>query len=80
MAAAVLAIPEMRQMLYKEIPLGRGVQPAQIASEALNLVRPDSAVTGQSIMVDNGLSLRRPPFPEEIPASVFQEGAKRAGY
>jgi NAD(P)-dependent dehydrogenase (short-subunit alcohol dehydrogenase family) len=80
MAAGILADPEMRRILYKEIPLGRGVQPNQIALEALNLVRPESAVTGQILIVDNGLSLRRPPFPEEIPASVFHESAKAAGY
>ncbi len=33
MAAAVLADPEMRRIMYKEIPLGRGVQPDQIAAE-----------------------------------------------
>jgi NAD(P)-dependent dehydrogenase (short-subunit alcohol dehydrogenase family) len=80
MAAGVLANPELRRAMYKEIPLGRGVQPDQIALEALNLVRPRSAVTGQTVVVDNGLSLRRSPFPDEIPASAYQESAKQAGY
>lgn len=80
MAAGILNDAALREVMYKEIPLGRGVMPNQIAHEALNLVHPGSAITGQSVIVDNGLSLRRPVFPEEIPASSFQDSAKAAGY
>lgn len=80
MTKGLLSNEKMRQAIYKEIPLGRGVAPEQIAASALDLVRPGSAITGQSIIVDNGLSLRRSPYPDEIPTSVFDDNAKSSGY
>ncbi|WP_408587917.1 SDR family oxidoreductase [Novosphingobium sp.] len=80
MARAVIDIEALRHAMYKEIPLGRGVLPTEIAATALSLVAEHSAITGQSVVVDNGMSLRRPPFPEEIPAEAYQHGATSAGY
>lgn len=80
MAQAVIDNELLRNAMYKEIPLGRGVLPNEIAATALSLVADNSAITGQSIIVDNGMSLRRPPFPDEIPTAVFEQGAKSAGY
>lgn len=80
MSRGLLENEGLRKAIYREIPLGRGVLPAQIAASALDLVRPDSAITGQSIIVDNGLSLRRSPYPDEIPQAAFAHGANAAGY
>lgn len=80
MASAVIENKLLRDAMYKEIPLGRGVLPSEIAATALSLLSDRSAITGQSIIVDNGMSLRRPPFPEEIPAEAFEHGAHSAGY
>lgn len=80
MSQGLLSNEHMRQVIYREIPLGRGVSPDQIAASALDLVRPGSAITGQSIIVDHGLSLRRSPYPDEIPTEVFADSARSAGY
>lgn len=80
MAQGLLKNDAIRRAMYKEIPLGRGVLPVQIAASALDLVRPGSAITGQTIIVDNGLNLRRSPYPDEVPQEAFEQGARAAGY
>lgn len=80
MSAQMRAIPAVWNMFLKEVPLGRAVEPREIAAACLWLASPEAAVTGSVLDVDNGNHLLRSPQPNEIPASAYEEGAKAAGY
>ena len=80
MTAGLRALPEVWNVFMKEIPLGKLVQPREIGEACLWLSSPSAAVTGISLIVDNGYHLLRPPQPSEIPAVVYEQANKQAGY
>ena len=57
--------------ITKEVPLGRVATPEEIAAAAEWLCAAECFMTGCLVPVDGGNHLRRPPFPEDMPASVF---------
>lgn len=80
MSAAMRAIPAVWNMFLKEVPLGRAVEPREVAAACLWLASPEAAITGTVLDVDNGNHLLRSPQPSEIPSTAYEEGAKAAGY
>ena len=80
MTAGLRAIPEAWNVFLKEIPLGKPVQPDEIGEACLWLSSPAAAVTGISLVVDNGFHLLRPPQPSEISTVVYEQVNKQAGY
>ncbi len=80
MTAGIRAIPEVWDVFLKEIPLGKPVQPSEIGEACLWLSSPTAAVTGISVVVDNGYHLLRPPQPSEISAVVYEQANIQAGY
>jgi NAD(P)-dependent dehydrogenase (short-subunit alcohol dehydrogenase family) len=80
MTAGLRAVPEAWNAFLKEIPLGKPVQPSEIGEACLWLSSPAAAVTGMSLVVDNGYHLLRPPQPNEMPAGLAEQANKQAGY
>jgi NAD(P)-dependent dehydrogenase (short-subunit alcohol dehydrogenase family) len=60
-------LSEARAHLTKEIPLGRPVQPEELAAMCLFLTLDAPSVTGALIPIDGGNHLRRSVFPDEMP-------------
>jgi 3-oxoacyl-[acyl-carrier protein] reductase len=58
--------PPLMEVFAREIPLGRSIQPEEIAAAALFFAHPDAYVTGAILPVDGGMHLRRTPVPEEL--------------
>lgn len=67
LVAPLKADEKLWQVIMKEIPLKKGVQPLQIGQTCVWLSTPEAALTGNLIDVDNGNHLTRPPQPEEMP-------------
>jgi NAD(P)-dependent dehydrogenase (short-subunit alcohol dehydrogenase family) len=80
MIAGLQAIPEAWNAFLKEIPLGKPVQPSEMAQACLWLSSPAAAATGITVVVDNGYHLLRPPQPSEISAGVYKQANMQAGY
>jgi NAD(P)-dependent dehydrogenase (short-subunit alcohol dehydrogenase family) len=66
MIAPLIASDELLQVFMKETPLKRIADPVEIADAALWLSSSPS-ITGTTVVIDGGVSLRRPPQPEEFP-------------
>lgn len=70
MIAPMLASPALRDAFLKEVPLKRIAEPDEVADAALWLSSSPS-VTGTLVTIDGGMSLRRPPQLDELPADAF---------
>jgi NAD(P)-dependent dehydrogenase (short-subunit alcohol dehydrogenase family) len=64
--------PNLRNAVFREIPLGRGANTQQVADAVAWFAAQASWITGECIHVDGGMHLRRPPFPDEIQAALQQ--------
>ena len=66
-------ISEVMEVFVKEVPLRRIGTPEDMAAAAVWLCQDDCFCTGVLLNVDGGLHLRRTPYPEELPAAVFDD-------
>jgi NAD(P)-dependent dehydrogenase (short-subunit alcohol dehydrogenase family) len=65
-AMSLLAHPEAGAIVASEMPLGRASRPAEVAEAVAWLAAAPSWVTGETLHVDGGLHLRRPPDVDAI--------------
>ena len=73
-------MPGLEEAFVKEYPLGRIGTVRDVADAALWLAGGECFMTGETLQVNGGLTLRRNPLPREINASLAAAGAKaRAG-
>jgi NAD(P)-dependent dehydrogenase (short-subunit alcohol dehydrogenase family) len=70
MTTGAMATPGLEAAFAKEYPLGRIGTAADVADACLWLASDGCFVTGQTLQVNGGLTLRRNPRPEEIGAAV----------
>jgi 2-hydroxycyclohexanecarboxyl-CoA dehydrogenase len=70
MAADAMKIPGLTDAFLKEYPLGRIGTSEDIAHAAVWLASDESFVTGQTLQVNGGLTLRRNPRQAEISAAM----------
>jgi glucose 1-dehydrogenase len=80
MTAVLQADDAAWNTVLKEIPLGRAVTASEFADACLWLSSPNAAVTGATIVVDNGNHLLRQVQPDELPYSVMEENALKAAH
>lgn len=76
MTAAGMATPGLEDAFRACYPLGRIGTSADIAEACVFLASDDCFMTGQTLQVNGGLTLRRNPTGEEIQASVMAAMAK----
>ena len=69
-------LPGLKEAFLKEYPLGRIGTADDVANAALWLASSESFVTGQTLQINGGLTLRRNPTPWEINASMRTAAAK----
>ncbi|WP_395647672.1 SDR family oxidoreductase [Terricaulis sp.] len=69
-AMSLLAHPEAGAIAAAEMPLGRASTPAEVAEAVVWLAMAPSWVTGETVHVDGGLHLRRPPDVDAIRAAL----------
>ncbi|MBL8546439.1 MAG: SDR family oxidoreductase [Hyphomonadaceae bacterium] len=69
-AMSLLAHPEAGAIAAAEMPLGRASTPAEVAEAVAWLATAPSWVTGETLHVDGGLHLRRPPDVDAIRAAL----------
>lgn len=74
MTAAESKLPGLLDLFRKEYPLGRIGTPQDVAEAALWLASDASFMTGETLQVNGGLTMRRNPSPAEINA-VLKAGA-----
>ena len=72
-----LSVPGLKEAFLKEYPLGRIGTAEDVANAALWLASGESFVTGQTLQVNGGLTLRRNPTPKEISASMRAASAPK---
>jgi 2-hydroxycyclohexanecarboxyl-CoA dehydrogenase len=72
-----LSLPGLREAFLKEYPLGRVGTAEDIAAAAVWLASAESFMTGQTLQVNGGLTLRRNPLPKEISASIRAHAASK---
>jgi len=70
MTADAMAAPGLEAAFAKEYPLGRIGTSADVADACLWLASDSCFVTGQTLQVNGGLTLRRNPTPAEMQAAV----------
>lgn len=71
-ASATLSNPNLRQAVFREIPLGRTATTREVAEAAVWFATGAPWITGECVHVDGGMHLRRPPFPDELRAAMAQ--------
>ncbi|MDX2276922.1 MAG: SDR family oxidoreductase [Hyphomonadaceae bacterium] len=69
-AMSLLAHPEASKIVTAEMPLGRASTPAEVAEAVAWLAMAPTWVTGETLHVDGGLHLRRPPDVDAINAAL----------
>lgn len=72
-----MSLPGLKDAFLKEYPLGRIGTADDIANAALWLATEESFLTGQTLQVNGGLTLRRNPSPREISASMRAAAAPK---
>jgi NAD(P)-dependent dehydrogenase (short-subunit alcohol dehydrogenase family) len=72
MSAPFRAMPGVMAAILKEVPLGRGATPQDMAAACLWLTSDECFATGVLLPVDGGNHLRRSAFPEDFPAGAFE--------
>jgi NAD(P)-dependent dehydrogenase (short-subunit alcohol dehydrogenase family) len=78
MTDAEMKMPGLQEAFLKEYPLGRIGTTQDIADAALWLAGDECFMTGQTLQVNGGLTLRRNPTPREINASMREKASKGA--
>ena len=79
MTDAEMKMPGLQEAFLKEYPLGRIGTTQDVADAALWLAGDECFMTGQTLQVNGGLTLRRNPTPRDISASMrAAQGAKGA--
>lgn len=79
MTGAEMSMPGLEEAFVKEYPLGRIGTTEDVANAALWLAGDECFMTGQTLQVNGGLTLRRNPTPREINASMrAAQGSKGA--
>jgi NAD(P)-dependent dehydrogenase (short-subunit alcohol dehydrogenase family) len=78
MTDAEMKMPGLQEAFLKEYPLGRIGTTQDIADAALWLAGDECFMTGQTLQVNGGLTLRRNPTPREINASMREKAVKGA--
>ena len=78
MTDAEMKMPGLQEAFLKEYPLGRIGTTQDIADAALWLAGDECFMTGQTLQVNGGLTLRRNPTPREISASMREKAGKGA--
>jgi NAD(P)-dependent dehydrogenase (short-subunit alcohol dehydrogenase family) len=74
-----MKMPGLQEAFVKEYPLGRIGTTQDVADAALWLAGDECFMTGQTLQVNGGLTLRRNPTPRDINASMrAAQGAKGA--
>jgi NAD(P)-dependent dehydrogenase (short-subunit alcohol dehydrogenase family) len=71
MTADAMAAPGLEAAFAKEYPLGRIGTSDDVADACLWLASDGCFVTGQTLQVNGGLTLRRNPTPDEMQAAVM---------
>jgi NAD(P)-dependent dehydrogenase (short-subunit alcohol dehydrogenase family) len=71
MSAPFRALPGVMEAVLKEVPLGRGATPEDMAAACLWLSSEECFATGVLFPVDGGNHLRRSSFPDEFPPNVW---------
>jgi NAD(P)-dependent dehydrogenase (short-subunit alcohol dehydrogenase family) len=74
MTAREVAMPGLEEAFVKEYPLKRLGTARDVADAALWLAGGECFMTGQTLQVNGGLTLRRNPLPREINASLAAAG------
>jgi NAD(P)-dependent dehydrogenase (short-subunit alcohol dehydrogenase family) len=69
-ASATLSNPNLRNALFREIPLGRTASTQEVAETIAWFALSAPWITGECVHVDGGMHLRRPPFPDEMQAAL----------
>ncbi len=69
-ASATLSNPNLRNAVFREIPLGRTARTQEVAETIAWFALSAPWITGECVHVDGGMHLRRPPFPDEMQAAL----------
>jgi NAD(P)-dependent dehydrogenase (short-subunit alcohol dehydrogenase family) len=72
-----MSLPGLKEAFLKEYPLGRIGTAEDVANAALWLATAESFLTGQTLQINGGLTLRRNPTPREINASMRAASAPK---
>ena len=78
MTAREISMAGLEAAFVREYPLGRIGTVKDIADAALWLAGEECFMTGETLQVNGGLTLRRNPLPREINASLAAAGSKPA--
>jgi NAD(P)-dependent dehydrogenase (short-subunit alcohol dehydrogenase family) len=76
MTDAEMKLPGLQDAFVKEYPLGRIGTTQDVADAALWLAGNECFMTGQTLQVNGGLTLRRNPTPREINASLREKAGQ----
>jgi 3-oxoacyl-[acyl-carrier protein] reductase len=76
-ASSILSNPNLRNALFREIPLGRTATTLEVAEAVAWFATGAGWVTGECLHIDGGMHLRRPPHPDELQAALQQSAATR---
>ncbi len=76
MAAMAFAVPAIIELFNRETPLGRTGTVEDIAAACLWLASDECYMTGQTLQVNGGVTLRRNPRSSEIQAAFLASQAK----
>lgn len=76
MTSREVAMPGLEEAFMKEYPLGRIGTVRDVADAALWLAGEECFMTGETLQVNGGLTLRRNPLPREINASLAAAGGR----
>ncbi|MDE2261407.1 MAG: SDR family oxidoreductase, partial [Gammaproteobacteria bacterium] len=78
MTSREVAMPGLEDAFVREYPLGRIGTVKDVADAALWLAGEECFMTGETLQVNGGLTLRRNPLPREINASLAAAAAAQA--
>ena len=78
MTSREVAMPGLEEAFVREYPLGRLGTVQDVADAALWLAGGECFMTGETLQVNGGLTLRRNPLPREINASLAAAGGRAA--
>lgn len=78
MTSREVAMPGLEEAFVREYPLGRIGTVGDVADAALWLAGQECFMTGETLQVNGGLTLRRNPLPREIHASLAAAAAGAA--
>ena len=76
MAAMAYSVPAIIELFNRETPLGRTGTPEDIAAACLWLASDECYMTGQTLQVNGGVTLRRNPRSWEMQAALLASQAK----